>query len=516
VSGNRDLDAVWKYHNGTKHSYQSLRNHPHFLDWDNKPLPFKIYPTLEVTRLPKDFRQTGVSALSAIASPGVPPPGEVIPSLDSVAQLLFFSAGVTKSKKYPGAEVFFRAAACTGALYEFELYLVCQDLAGLSAGVYHFGAAEFGLRLLRAGDYRQILVEATGNEPSIVQAPLIIVCTGIYWRNAWKYRSRTYRHFGWDNGTILANLLAMSTALGLPAKLILGFVDQQVNTLLDLDSRKEVAFSIIAIGQTQTAAQTAPAIEPLRLPVVPYSRQEVEYPAMRQFHEASTLSLPEEVIAWRAGKIAFDDPSPKAAIMELEAVEDSALSSDTIDQVILRRGSTRKFARMPITFAQLSTLLDRATRGIRADFLTPAGIEWNDLYLIVNSVEGLAAGAYYFHRDKKQLELLKEGDFREKAEYLGLEQELPADASVCFFFVADLQKITKVFGNRGYRAVQVEAGIIGGRLYLAAYAQKLGATGLTFYDDDVVNFFSPHAKGKSAIFIVACGRSTSSPFTNRS
>jgi hypothetical protein len=53
----------------------------------------------------------------------------------------------------------------------------------------------------------------------------------------------------------------------------------------------------------------------------------------------------------------------------------------------------------------------------------------------------------------------------------------------------------------------LEAGLIGGRMYLAAYAQRLGASGLTFYDDDVVNFFSPHAKGKSAIFLVALGKS---------
>jgi SagB-type dehydrogenase family enzyme len=129
------------------------------------------------------------------------------------------------------------------------------------------------------------------------------------------------------------------------------------------------------------------------------------------------------------------------------------------------------------------------------------------VYLIVHSVEGLAPGSYFFRREKKQLELLKEGEFRERAGYLGLEQELPADASVDFFFLADLPKIVAAFGNRGYRATQLEAGILGGKLYLAAYAQKLGATGLTFYDDDVVNFFAPHAKGKSAIFLVACGRS---------
>ena len=102
---------------------------------------------------------------------------------------------------------------------------------------------------------------------------------------------------------------------------------------------------------------------------------------------------------------------------------------------------------------------------------------------------------------------MKEGDFRSQAGYLGLEQDPPADASVAIFFLADLPVIFERFGNRGYRAVQLEAGIIGGDLYLAAYAQHLGATGLTFYDDEVVQFFSPHAAGKSTIFLVAVGRS---------
>jgi len=55
--------------------------------------------------------------------------------------------------------------------------------------------------------------------------------------------------------------------------------------------------------------------------------------------------------------------------------------------------------------------------------------------------------------------------------------------------------------------VQLEAGILGGKIYLAAYGQGLGATGLTFYDDDVVEFFTPPAAGKSAIFLTAFGKS---------
>ena len=88
MSRNRDLDAALKYHNGTKHSYLSLRAHPHFLDWQNKPLLFKIYPTLEVLRLPRDLRQTGVAALSAIAAGPVKSKRKAIPDLDTLAPVL--------------------------------------------------------------------------------------------------------------------------------------------------------------------------------------------------------------------------------------------------------------------------------------------------------------------------------------------------------------------------------------------------------------------------------------------
>jgi SagB-type dehydrogenase family enzyme len=156
--------------------------------------------------------------------------------------------------------------------------------------------------------------------------------------------------------------------------------------------------------------------------------------------------------------------------------------------------------------AQLSTIFDCATRGLPADFLEPPGAQLNDLYLIVHSVQGLKPGAYFFQRDRNTLELLEEGRFRAEAYHLGLEQELSADACVDVFFLADLERILERYGNRGYRAVQLEAGTIGGRMYLAAYAQRLGGTGLTFFDDDVTDFFSPHARGKSAIFLLAIGK----------
>ncbi|MGA2236577.1 MAG: SagB/ThcOx family dehydrogenase [Terriglobales bacterium] len=519
MPNNVNTEVAWNYHEATKHSYTSVRTNPHSLDFDNQPLPFKIYPALEPSRLPTEVRQTGVAALSAIAG-SVPAqtlvPTNTAPDLEAVAQLLYLSAGITRQRKYSGGEIYFRAAACTGALYEVELYLVSGDLGDLQAGVYHFAPAEFGLRKLRAGDYRSVLVEATGGEPAIAHAPLTIVCTCTYWRNAWKYQARTYRHFGWDNGTMLANLLAVATALGLPAKVVCGFVDSTVNGLLDVDSQREVAFSLVALGHdsglpaqtappSQTGARVLADISPLGFETVPLSRDEIDYPLMREMHAASSLHSTEEVARWR-GRTALDDSPPAAGpIVRLQPLSDAEMPHDPIEQVILRRGSSRQFARTPISLAQLSTMLDRATRGAPADFLDPLGSQLNDLYLIVHAVEDLKSGVYVFHRDRGVLEYLKHGNFRDQAGYLGLEQQLPADAAADIFFLADLRPILQRFGNRGYRAVQLEAGILGGKLYLAAYAQRLGATGLTFYDDDVSRFFSPHAEGKSAIFLVAVG-----------
>ena len=245
----------------------------------------------------------------------------------------------------------------------------------------------------------------------------------------------------------------------------------------------------------------------MSLETVPLSRKEVDYPVMHEMHAASSLMSTEEVRAWQGKGLVRSLPRVGGRVTRLEPLSDLQVRLDGIEQVILRRGSTRQFVREQITWEQLSTLLDRATRGVSADFLEPAGTQLNDMYLIVNAVEGVVPGAYFFRREQGSLELLKEGDFRNQAAYLGLEQELPGDASVAVFFLADLRLILDQFGNRGYRATQLEAGMLGGKLYLAAYAQHFGATGLTFFDDDVTNFFSPHAAGKSAIFLTAVGKS---------
>ena len=83
--------------------------------------------------------------------------------------------------KVAALEAYFRAAACTGNLHHIDLYVICADLPGLKAGVYHFGPHDGALRCLRAGDHRGVIVDATGEEPAARDAPVVLAFATTFW-----------------------------------------------------------------------------------------------------------------------------------------------------------------------------------------------------------------------------------------------------------------------------------------------------------------------------------------------
>jgi nitroreductase len=170
------------------------------------------------------------------------------------------------------------------------------------------------------------------------------------------------------------------------------------------------------------------------------------------------------------------------------------------DEVFRRRGSIRDFSPEPVSQDDLAGILAGAMAPIPLD--VPRAIEFR---LIVNAVERLDPGVYRFE-PPETFELLRAGDFRRQAGYLVLEQFLGALAAATTFAMADLDAVLERHGNRGYRAVQLEAGIRVGRIYLGAFARGLGATASTFYDDDVTAFLAPD-EGLSPMLCAAVGRS---------
>lgn len=524
---NSETKYAKEYHEETKHSEISIQRSPHYLDWNTKPLPFKIYSNSSVllVPLPTDFSQPSLGALTSIGKNRPLEGKNVEPDIKDVAELLFFSAGITRELKLGHDTYYMRAASATGALYPIELYVICQDLPGLRAGVYHFGPADFSLAKLRSGDYRTDLADVAGNDSDIARSPFTIAFTSIAWRNSWKYQARSYRHWFWDSGVIAANLIATAISVGFNPILKMGFIDDAVNLLLRLDDMKEAAIILAPIGM---ASATDPinevkGIDALSIPkIVPISRaSESDYPEIWRLHRASYLHNKEEVRSWSSRSSIALNQIPKDKVSVVRHVEFikptiSLTNGSSLGETILLRGSTRKFSRRPISITQLSNILHYSTRGVPLDFLKGRsntsddnnGNNTNstiDTYLIANDVEGLQTGAYFFDRYEETLEKLERRASRNLSAYLCLGQSLFGDASVVFFLMADLNIILHVLGNRGYRASQFEAGVIAGKIYLASYAQKIGASGSTFFDDAVSELFSPHAANKSAMIAIGVG-----------
>ena len=512
---NRDTEAALAYHEATKLSYINL---------NNKPRLYKSYAGLPAIPLPQSDLASTVPALDALTSHMAVAESSL--DLPGLARILYLSAGLIRKAVLPVAgEVHYRAAASAGALYPVEIYLVCGEVPGLAAGVYHFSPAEFSLVRLREGDYRGTLADTLADPAVAASIPASLVLSTNFWRSAWKYRVRSYRYCYWDAGTILANLLAVASANGMAAQVVAGFLDQEVNHLLGLDSEEEAAVCVIPLGVPQANPILPPSYPSDSLgqatACADIIEVEIEYPEIQEIHRASSLEHRGEVVDW--GKDWNPaPPGPALSSGPYRALDPSrdgntqSLGGGPLVEAILQRGSTRRFARESIPLAKFSAVLTSATTPVAADFLPPGQPSLLETYLIANGVEGLEPGSYRYSPGQSSLELLRQGNLRHEAGHLCFEQALGADASTVFFFMADLDQVLSRWGNRGYRAAQLEAGILGGRVYLAAHALGLGASGMTFYDEDVSEFFAtdqvPRSGNqadrrprKSLMFLVALG-----------
>jgi hypothetical protein len=232
---------------------------------------------------------------------------------------------------------------------------------------------------------------------------------------------------------------------------------------------------------------------------LPASLAEAELSALAQSHPYDWR------IDWYRGLAALVAGQPGAARVAFDAVYDAlpgepaagavalpaAAPDEALEAVVLRRGSTRAFAREPVPDEAFSWPLSVAARPVAGD-IAPAGRSLLTQHVAVHAVEGTAAGAYRWRPDGP--ELLRAGARREDTAFLCLGQPLGGDAAYTTFHTAELSSLLDAAGARGYRAAQLAAGVASGRLQLAAFGAGVGATGLTFFDGEVARFFATTAE----------------------
>ncbi len=176
-------------------------------------------------------------------------------SRELLSRLLAFGCGFTQPAQFPGlpSVQFRRAAPSAGATYPLEVYPVVMRAEGLLPGAYHYAPIDNSLGLLRPGDFRAALAAWTLGQPYIADAGVAFVIAGFAGRIRPRYKDRGYRCMLIEAGHIAQNLFLLSTAYGLGATAVGGFVDAAVNRLLGLNDITEIALYLLAVGVPRPA-----------------------------------------------------------------------------------------------------------------------------------------------------------------------------------------------------------------------------------------------------------------------
>jgi nitroreductase len=304
-------------------------------------------------------------------------------------------------------------------------------------------------------------------------AGAVIVITGVLWRTARRYGPRGWRHLFWDAGALLANLCVLASASGHRARVRAAFTDADVESLLGLEPPAETAIAMLAVGEGPQADSpvTPPRVTERGAPVASRSPR---FPRVEAAIASSSLGGPDEVRAWLQASSEL-----RAQLESSVPREQHEPPSAPIEEVILRRGSTRRFASKSISGDELELAIRTALLAPDGD--VPPLCEASPL---ISAVDGIDRGAYRFDPDDG-LVLIRDGVTREEIARLCLDQPLAGEAAAVVALTVDLDAVLETLDERGYRAAQLAAGMALGRASLAAYAQGLGATGLTFYDDEL-------------------------------
>jgi SagB-type dehydrogenase family enzyme len=487
------------YHRAT--SYRRNRISPHALDWVNQPSLVKDYSGLLRIPLPRNLELPRVDYFTRASNPvpeGRSP--DVIPNLKQIAAILQLGHGVTARAMHSGKPFHYRSVASAGALYPFELYMVAHGIDSLDAGLYHYDPLAFSLTALR----RQSL-PAIPNVDRPVAASFYI--TGIFFRSAWKYRSRAYRYVLLDAGHLLENLRLALGALNQRFSIHLDFDDARTANLLGLDPEREGCLACIHLHADadkcpQTDASTE--LEPLGADIRQASRvsgREVAYPEILDIHRARSGGGGRSVGSSSPMVVTHGQP---LAWIDLDPSNHPAAADYT--RVLGQRRSRRNFIPASVSRENFMTFAQAIAQSMGAQSGMPAACRSAlTAGILAGENMPIPPGFYLLNPEKRQFERKIDGPLIEGMAAACLDQMWLKHAGLHLLFLTDPAYLDEIWGARGYRYAMIEAGRLGQQAYLAATALGWGACGIgAIYDREAAGLLGLTENG-ALVYLVGVG-----------
>jgi SagB-type dehydrogenase family enzyme len=506
------MSIAVNYHEATKYRPETIGQNSG-LDWDAQPLTHKEYdsnqPVMLADYLPFDPNPFTGRPADADAQAFVP--GQW--SLAALSQLIFFSYGVTAVVPNEPRNLLLRAAPSAGGLYPAEIYVVVRDCPDCRPGLYGYDPTKHQLIELWPGiEIAETVATSCYGNAAVAAAPILFIVSGVFQRSAWRYGERAYRRILLDTGHVIGNIALVAHACGFHAHVTAAFCDESLNTLLRVEPQDEGALAVIAFSVPGTNAHPVWTSLPSRANANDQSSSEKitgKYSWLNNLHNASALPVERPRVMAR-GEDQADELEQSYGVRGGERLTFSHKPvplAENILHAILRRRSTRRYRRGTMTRTQLADILSAAYHPQAVGLGEQPSLDRQLImtFIAVLAVDGLATGVYYYAPHSHELRLLKATCERQALQFICLGQELGGDATAVIFHTCDLTRAVKRQGDRAYRYLHLDAGILGERLNLAALSEGLGVSGIGGFFDEHVNRLLDIPSEQAVVYITTIG-----------
>jgi SagB-type dehydrogenase family enzyme len=523
-----DLDAVYRYHDGTKHHFNQFARSPGRLDWASQPYPFRTFH--------------GAPAVPLFPSPGgvgtpAPPFGFPVAYSDvidagraaapvepltaaALGDVMRHALGLSAWKQFREARWSLRVNPSSGNLHPTEAYVVTGTIDGLSRApsVFHYAADRHALE-------RRCEFDAGA---SALNDVWLVALTSIHWRESWKYGERAFRYCQHDLGHAIAALRIAAALMGWRAVLVPEWSQRDIAAITGIDrdedyveAEREEPGCLLAIS----AGDLPDGVREDRALIVDAVRNG------RWSGRASQLS--EDHVQWsfidEIARTTDDRGRTKPPITQLPdypITQSVASSSADARTLILQRRSAVAFdGRSSLGVDRFILMLRRTLSGPHAPW---DALWWTPrihLVVFVHRVDGLDPGLYFLPRDGAVIDRIRSatrseflwtsvppllclarGDCRAAAARLSCGQDIAADGFFSLAMLADFDRSLQEFGPAFYRHLFWESGVVGQVLYLDAEAAGARATGIgCFFDDPVHQVLGLSRHGFQSLYHFTAG-----------
>ena len=483
------------YHEQTKHHPHCYARSLGYLDWENQPVPFRLFegaPQIQLPLIKKD-RGLPYSALYESNEDSLDSN-----SIEFVANMLELSMGLSAWKKYDTSEWALRMNPSSGNLHPTECYLVLPDFPHQQACVTHYNP------YLHVLEERAILDRNQADWLNN-RGGFGIILTSVPWREAWKYGERAFRYCHHDLGHALGALRYACNLNGWKMTLIPQVSEETLDRFLGfdqlqwIDGEPEHADCLCWVDSNHN--------DPQEISEWFSAQKELKYE-----HHPNRLS--QEHVQWeiidRVQKASqSNDPGDLGAFHHANFTHHKLSSPFTAEAIIRKRRSAQNYdqqsSRTDLTTFTLA--LEKTLPGNGCPFDVFPYEAQVHLAIFVHAVEGLESGLYMLVRNSEHFESLKnlthssfewyqvkedlpfyflqKGDFRARAQSISCTQAIAGDSAYALGMLAHFDSVLMEAPSM-YPRLFWETGLVGQVLYLEAEAHDLRATGIgCFFDDEM-------------------------------